>query len=309
MAPIWKAGRVMLTPISSRLRNIAPEAYHALKRMEYKTGKAVADDMHNIDGFMEGLRKMRQDDYRVFNLALLNADNVKVKEIADKYGLSEDLNKARAVFDNIYSEAKDVGIDVQYLDNYFPRVIKNAEKLMNKLEKREDWNDFYQALKEEAKKQKITVDELSMADKSKILNNMLRGYGNQITLSAPGNLTKHRAIDYITPDLADMYYEPVDAMLRYIQSTRENIEARRFFGKADSIKDSIGTFTAKMVDERKINQTQAKELQKILKVYFGRTEAGGDVLNHFRNLTYLMTIANPKSALTNLEDIAMVLNE
>lgn len=116
-------------------------------------------------------------------------------------------------------------------------------------------------------------------------------------------------LDKVTADLGEYYYSPLDSLLRYIQSTHENIEARKFFGKGERVEDSIGAYVATLVEKKAINQEKAKELTKILRTYFGNQKASGDLLGTFRNLTYMMTIANPKSALTNLEDISMTLQE
>ena len=230
-APIWKAGRTLAMPISSRLRQIAPEAYHVFKRMEFQVGKKVSNDLSTLDSFIKGMKKMQENDMMELSLALLNADTNHAKKVLAKYDIAGEFEKVRGVLDNIHKEATEVGIDVAYLDEYFPRTIKNLEGLMGKIEGRDDWTEFYQALKEEAKKKGTTVEELTNEDKAKVLNSMLRGFGNKITLTAPGNLTKARMLDKVTTDLSEYYYSPIDSLLRYVQSTRENIEARKFFGK------------------------------------------------------------------------------
>ena len=307
--PIWKAGRTLAMPISSRLKQIAPEAYHVFKRMEFQVGKKVASDMSTLDDFIKGMKKMQENDMRELSLALLNADTNHAKKVLAKYNIADQFEKVRGVLDNIHKEATEVGIDVAYLDEYFPRMIKNLEGLMGKIEGGDSWTEFYQALKEEAKKKGTTVEELKPEDKAKVLNSMLRGFGDKITLTAPGNLTKARMLDKVTADLGEYYYSPIDSLLRYIQSTHENIEARKFFGKGERVEDSIGAYVATLVEKKAINQEKAKELTKILRTYFGNQKASGDLLGTFRNLTYMMTIANPKSALTNLEDISMTLQE
>lgn len=266
--PIWKAGRTLAMPISSRLRKIAPEAYYVFKRMEFQVGKKVAKDLDNLDTFIQGMKKMQENDMRELSLALLNADTNHAKKVLARYKIDGEFEKVRATLDDIHKEALEVGIDAGYLDNYFPRTIKNLEGIMGKIEGRSDWTEFYQALKEEAKKKGTTVEELTKEDKAKVLNSMLRGMGDKITLSAPGNLTKDRMIDKVTADLGEYYYAPIDSLLRYIQSTRENIEARRFYGKGDKIEDSIGGYVADLVENRRINQDKAQELTKVLRTYF-----------------------------------------
>lgn len=173
-APVWKAGRTLAMPISSRLKQIAPETYHIFKRMEYNVGKKVSNDMATLDDFIKGMKKMQENDMRELSLALLNADTNHAKKVLAKYNIADQFEKVRGVLDQIHKEATEVGIDVGYLDEYFPRMIKNLEGLMGKIEGGDSWTEFYQALKEEAKKKGTTVEELKPEDKAKVLNSMLR---------------------------------------------------------------------------------------------------------------------------------------
>lgn len=133
-APIWKAGRTLAMPISSRLKQIAPEAYHVFKRMEFQVGRKVASDLSVLDDFIKGMKKMQENDMRELSLALLNADTNHAKKVMARYNIADQFDKVRGVLDQIHKEATEVGIDVAYLDEYFPRMIKNLDGLMGKIE-------------------------------------------------------------------------------------------------------------------------------------------------------------------------------
>lgn len=133
-APIWKAGRTLAMPTSSRLKRIAPEAYHVFKRMEFQVGRKVASDLSVLDDFIKGMKKMQENDMRELSLALLNADTNHAKKVMARYNIADQFDKVRGVLDQIHKEATEVGIDVAYLDQYFPRMIKNLDGLMGKFE-------------------------------------------------------------------------------------------------------------------------------------------------------------------------------
>lgn len=92
---IWKAGRTLAMPISSRLKQIAPEAYHVFKRMEFQVGKKVASDMATLDDFIKGMKKMQENDMRELSLALLNADTNHAKKVLAKYNIADQFEKVR----------------------------------------------------------------------------------------------------------------------------------------------------------------------------------------------------------------------
>lgn len=41
-----------------------------------------------------------------------------------KYNLKKDFEAVRDILDDIYTEALEVGLDVGYLENYYPRQVK-----------------------------------------------------------------------------------------------------------------------------------------------------------------------------------------
>lgn len=71
---------------------------------------------------------------RELSLALLNADTNHAKKVMERYNIADQFDKVRGVLDQIHKEATEVGIDVEYLDQYFPRMIKNIDGLMGKFE-------------------------------------------------------------------------------------------------------------------------------------------------------------------------------
>lgn len=70
--------------------------------------------------------KRETDDYRILDIALKNGDAEVVNFYADKLGISDDLVEVRKILDRIHKEASNLGIDIKYLENYFPRTVNDS---------------------------------------------------------------------------------------------------------------------------------------------------------------------------------------
>ena len=101
------------------------------------------------------------------------------------------------VLNELYEEAKAVGLDIKWRKHYHPRMIKDVKGFVEHFYKREDWSVFDDAINAKARElgRDLTIDE-----KAYVINSMIRGFSqSHINLSRPGNL-KERGIELVTPD-------------------------------------------------------------------------------------------------------------
>lgn len=307
--------------ISTRLANIHPVLKSKLRKFEFDLRKSTQKDQELLSSFLEkiqgkkvlGVRKggMTQSDFWDFDFAVKNGDAEKINSLAKKYSFEKELDAVRSILDDLYKRANEVGFDVGYEKNYFPRMIKDAKGFMSHFENTEHWSILQEAL---SRKSMELGRNLTVEEKANIINNMIRGYrGGQITLSKTGAM-KSRVIDFIDPEL-NQFYAPFDeALSRYIIQTNEAVEARRFFGKElpnavdDSLNDlnnSIGSLTAKLISEGKITLEQEQELASILRARFGEHGVTNPVLGVYRTASYLDTLGGVDNALTQLGDLGL----
>lgn len=301
----------LLTPISSRLRRINQKLEDRLRQHEYVVAQKVTQQSQAVLPFLRGARKMNPEDYKVLDLALKNGDEAQIEAIVSKYGLQKDIAAVRDVLDDIYKRAKNVGMDVAYRKNYFPRTVKNPAAFMAFLRDDPNWGSIQQQAKEEARKQGVAYSDIindheTMAG---IVNNFLRGYGDRLSLGASGN-TKNRTIETLTEEL-NQFYEPFEtSMTRYITTMNDEIEGRYFFGKrldTDpeklNTRDSIGNYVMDLVAKGDITPFQQDEVASILQSRFNKGKMNG-ALSLYRDLEYISTMGNPISAITQLSDMA-----
>ncbi len=289
------------TPISSRLARINPELRTAITKFEFKLSTQTLKDETGVIPLLESTKTMSPEDASDFDLARKNGDVNKIDEIVTRYGIDQQNRDTRKILDDINKRAKEVKMDIGYIENYHPRVIKDVEGFINAFRKGKSWSVIQEAI--DTKETEIGR-YLTQEEKAYAINSLLRGYGvSNIKLSLPSG-AKQRLIDQVTPELNVFYEESNTALMDYIRSMNDSIESRRFFGKNEgSIDNSIGAFTMKLMSEGKITPTQEIELRDILQARFNAKGTTG-VFTTLKNLSYIDTMGSPISAITQLGDTA-----
>lgn len=300
-----------IVPISTRLKRISPKLKGRLRRFEGTLLSVVKKDSDAILPYLEGVNNLPQDEKIALDFAMMNGDQDLVDLIAERNGLTDSIATLRKTLDDIYARAKKSGLDLEYRENFFPRVVKNHKKLVEHFESDpEVGNLIVEAI---MLKEQETQQTLSVEEKAHLINTLLRGYNtSQITLSKPGAL-KERNIDTVTSDIFDFYMPTDQAILRYVSTVNESIEARTFFGKTqeglptDTILDSIGAFALKEVQDGNIKATDLGEVSDILKARFAKGQMN-EVLRIYKNFSYIDTMGSPTSAITQISDLSFAMS-
>jgi hypothetical protein len=296
----------LLTPISSVLADISPMLRVALRWEAFREGLSRYNDTKAIIPFLEAANKMRRDDAADLDLALKNGDSAKINQVIQSYGLGAEYAKVRKTLDAIHARAKEVGYDVGYLEEYWPRVIKDQAGFLKEIQADKKWPDIEKLIetKEEELKRPLSEDE-----KVELINSYLRGYQNAtIALARTPNM-KTRDIEVIGPGLNQHFRRFDDAVLKYIESMNHAIEAKRFFGRGgkdffiDELDKSIGGYVLDMRAQGLLRDARdEKRLRDILQAYF-RPESMHGAMAAYKNATVSMTIGNAVAALTQLQDL------
>lgn len=294
----------VLTPISTRLGNIDISLKYAMRKMEYEALTSIQKDEKAVEPYLKHLKKISKDDFIDLDLALKNGDIEKINEINKRYGAEKEFNEIRETLDGLYKRANQVGFDIGYQKDYWPRMIKDTQGFLEYLGKQEYWSILNEAIE---RKQMDLGRLLSQEEKANLVNTMIRGYkGGQITLSKTGSM-KERVIDLVTPELNVFYYDSPASLVKYIKEVDDKIAARKFFGKGNkdegfnNIDDSIGAYTVDLLAKGKITPKQELELRNILNARFNPRGTHG-IVGLYKNLAYITVMGSPLNAITQLGD-------
>lgn len=298
-------GSDALTPISTRLGKIHQGIKHSVRRFLFDTGLHTHEDKMKVKPFLTKVSDtFSEADYKIFDLALKNRDHVKADFLIDKYGIQQEWAAVREVLDSLYLAAQDVGLDLQYLEEYFPRKVRRnmAGLYMAAMRRQSNWSEIELAMKEADPNGLFTRE-----DQADFVNNFLRGFvSSRINLSKP-SFTKERTVDYVTPEFNAFYQDSMPTLIEYIGAMRHGIEVRKLFGKSETeTENNIGEYVSKLVEQGLVEHKEEEELKALLK---GVVDARGTRgwINWAKNATYIYTMGSPISAITQIKDLAFSL--
>lgn len=262
-------------PIESLAANISPELFKHMREHSFAIHRMAGNDGKVIKPFLEKSQKIEKNDFDTLDLALKNRDNDKVDELAKKYDMVDELNAVRELLDEIYSAAQDAGIELGYLDSYFPRMFRNdnVQGLLDLVERRKNEEEYdIKQLKLNPKDAKYTNlwrklqkhPEWTSEQQAQFVNMNIRGFtGNQIFLSSIGNLKHERSVDLVDGEMNQFYMPFTEALMTYVSSARENIANKKFFGaEKKEVKDIRTNIKRTQTDLEKL-QNERKDLNGI----------------------------------------------
>lgn len=219
-----------IVPLEEEIKQISPELYNMNRRLEIDKLQKTSAYYKRIKGFVDGMQKMDAPDFYTFDLALKNRDVDTVQRLLEKYALTDGFAEVRNILDDLREQMIDVGVDVAYMPDYFPRKIKDANGLLDYVEQefgdRQEYSIIQKMIEEKRKDGRIRTKE----DEAQIVNSLIRGYAGGISIAKIGNV-KERSIDVIDQHMNRFYKVSTDALTDYISGAVQMIENKKYFGR------------------------------------------------------------------------------
>jgi hypothetical protein len=308
-------------PISSRLARIDRGLAQGLRWFEFGLGNAIAKDFAQVEEFIRGFEKMRPDDAAVLDLALKNGDTDTRDTLLAAYNLTAAFAKVEAVFEATKAKARAAGYEFGDVADYFPRKVNDVDGLFMHYYGKPQGGRIEEVLKEAAQKAAAQGRTLTHEERVEIVNSVLRGF--RPPESKPSNL-KARKTDVVDVDADRFYADSIQALVSYIESLNAAIEKRRFFGKFAvsmqapnggvflsnklAVEASIGALVEDMIASGQITRAQQAEVTAVLEARFNQ-QASSPFIRAFKSLSYMGTMGQITSAMTQLTDLAFSMYE
>lgn len=215
--------------ISTRLNNINPMLRDKMRELDYRTTQKIVRQLQVALPIMKNAKKnMSPQDKSDWDWARKNSDAGKIDQLATKYGFKDQYDLLRDKLNKIRNDAEEVGYNIGFLEDYWPRVLNDREGFLKETQDLTKDPIFSQALEAQAKKMGIKVEELDDNLRADIISNLI--LGRNLGISGTGNM-QARKFTQIDPKYDKFYMKSDEALMQYIYSMNKKIEARRFFGK------------------------------------------------------------------------------
>lgn len=303
-----------LGTLSTRIGNISQPVLRRLRLFEHDTHIKTKEFMDRVTPFMQDLQKLKPGDKNVLGKHLAAGEFKEAENAMISEQMRQNFAEVRKVLRELYDDSIESGLGLNRIDEYYPRLVKDYDKMASELRFRGKNSIVDKALDDWAEAHNKSIDELTQAEKTEITNLALRGYGVKIDAGKP-SFTKEREL---TPeqlkqnDVYERFYaSPEEALSMYIRNSVHNTQRRKFLGQAGKVnslnlKDSIGDVVRREKEAGRLDENDERTLKELLEARFiGGEKSTSSGVGVLRDLGYAGTIANPISALTQLGDIGV----
>ena len=303
--------------MSTRLNNLSKPVFGRMRKHEFLVSVKTKDAIETVAPLSK-IISSRKIPAEVRNTLFTHVNNGNfdsaLKILKPVFPEAEvELTKVRGMLDDFYVKLKESGYDIPKTANYFPRVLKDREGLLNSLGF-ESRGTIQKALQDRAEQLKLSsAKDLDTEDVDLIINQVVRGYKSK-TVDGKLKFTKSRTLPTLTEEMNKFYETPAKSLDTYVRTAVNDIQKRQFFGKnvvTDStnktdVNASIGSFVSRELVNGNLDIKVADDVAELLQARFSMGEqAPHKVFQFLRNFGYTTTLANPLSAAVQLGDIGV----
>lgn len=322
--------RDFINVLSTEVDKVSKALGGKLKKFEADVHVKTGANLKQAETFISEMRNLSDNIRREVSRHLYNRNFDAAKALAGKYSQA----LARAIDEDVAPMLSRFADDLEAVnpsmilerEGYMPRYVNDLDGLLNSLgtAKKTQLERAFQAV---AKSQKKPVEKLTDPERADIINKILQGYkiiysNDKLNIIAPAvkgvskgkSVLAKREIDVVTPEMMRYYATADEALAKYIRRTTEAVEKMKFLGRNNAKTNELGMFdydeSIGAMLNRELKSGAFKEqdfdrLDMLLKSRFGAGEQGlSDTWSTLRDLGYLGTIADPLSALVQLQDLA-----
>lgn len=297
----------LITPISSRIRDLSANLFNRLMKMEFNTDSIRERVKKELAGpatrLQKALGNKKSPTVRAWKKAVLEGRREDAKQmlpVSVHTDFDTFYTTFRAAFDNLH----EAGVDVKDKGtSYWPRYIRDYEGVLKIFG---DDRGMFEEAWDLARK--VKGRDLSPEEKAEVANKVIQGYGPQKPGSFGPSFTRARSVDRIPDELLDSYTDPIESAFQYMDGVIYAAERARFMGKNHDINNLDNTVGAIVAQEgARLSRGQQQELHDLLKVRFM-----ADMLRppktwrNAKQLIYLVALGQIRSAVTQLTDVGMV---
>jgi hypothetical protein len=223
--------------------------------------------------------------------------------IMQKHGMVSSYTEVRNVLEQLKDEYQSLGLDMNYIDNYFPRLMQDLDGFKKSIGQTV-------GIDEEIRRyENMTGQKLTTLERQKMYEKLARSRLYRGGLSEPSNL-KERRISALDESQLQYYADPESALDEYISRMVQTIETKKLIGDAQSgktrgkeqVAGRLGEVMERMASQGRLRQDQIEVIQGAVSARFGQHGRQYGFVKGVKNAGYLATMGNIGSAITQIGD-------
>lgn len=277
-------------------------------------GKSIKDKQKVLNAIKEKQdleAQEKQEQLGQLELRLQKGDNETYEQVRDrilaKHNMGDNFKIVSELLQNLYDGGRSVNMDVGYLENFFPRLVKDVRGLQ----------DSYTGVlfDTEIERELSAIEQrrgktLEGYERQSIIENFVKRKATKMGLagSTPGSI-KERTIEVIDSERRNKYYaSPEEALVNYAQSMIASINQAKLIGTTKRRKGEIlqggrlGQIIQRNLDAGTISNEGMRIIQDAVDARFGGHGKQSSIIKGLKNAGYIATMGNVGSAVTQLGD-------
>jgi hypothetical protein len=294
-----------LGSMTTRLMNINPALGRKMRQYEMGSRETFNTYAQQAEPFIKSFRALDAEKRKRVGFMLSNGDFDGVINLVGKDSpVGESIPALKNMLKDAGDALKSSGRVFDENPNYFPRLVKDYDKMSSELFDSGITNKINGKIREYAKKKGINVSEVTSYQKDRIANDVIRAYDPIVAQGMPSNL-KQRMLKNLDEDVHAKYYVDADeALTHYISGVSHDIHVNKLFGKfsSENLDESIGA----LVRDLNLNNAEISDVSDILKARFqGGRQSASSLNQAVKNIGYMGTIGQFTSTVTQLGDLGV----
>ena len=329
-----KTASKFLTPVITRLNRINPMFGRMLQQLDTSIRERSFRHQKQTKAFFNKLNAIKGAEFLEMKQLLffsptpeeathpINKAKMQRRDaLLHKYGL---LNMYRLdvqpIMEEIYAEYTKLGMPAMgYLEDYFPRVVKDLEGLINSYGQKSK-RTFELLVREENERRSALKDkdgndaslpEMNDTERARFFQDFLQNKFRVDINGArlPGNV-KVRDIQLIPDDKLKFYDDPGIAFGKYTANMNRAIESFKVVGDTrkgkGSLQGELGKLTEELFSAGQIDNADADTVKSLTELITTQFQAENEILKSLGTLTYMATLINPGPVLVQIMDLYKV---
>jgi hypothetical protein len=267
-------------------------------RDEKKKGKITAEQ------FESASRAIREQKARpASDIERMRGITDEGLRVLQKYGMVNSYTEVRSVLEQLKNEYQALGLDMNYIDNYFPRLMQDLEGFKKSIGQTVGVDE------EIRRYENMTGQKLTPVERQKMYEKLARSRMYRGGVSQPKNLKERRKEEVKESEL-QYYADPEVALDEYVDRMVNTIETKKLIGDAQSgktrgqeaIAGRLGQVMEELAQQGRLRQDQIDVIQGAVAARFGQHGRQYGFVKGMKNAGYLATMGNTGSMLTQLGD-------
>jgi len=327
-----KTASKFLTPVITRLNRINPMFGRMLQQLDTSIRERSFRHQKQTKAFFNKLNAIKGAEFLEMKQLLffsptpeeathpINKAKMQRRDaLLHKYGL---LNMYRLdvqpIMEEIYAEYTKLGMPAMgYLEDYFPRVVKDLEGLINSYGQKSK-RTFELLVREENERRSALKDkdgndaslpEMNDTERARFFQDFLQNKFRVDINGArlPGNV-KVRDIQLIPEDKLKFYDDPGIAFGKYTANMNRAIESFKVVGdtRKGRLQGELGKLTEELFSAGQIDNADADTVKSLTELITTQFQAENEILKSLGTLTYMATLINPGPVLVQIMDLYKV---